>query len=104
VGNSGNSLEVLLFGFSGSLTMTMYSIDLPGSEPSSKVPFGTVSLNIIKPLGLESVLPSLRSTLHDGPRLIVGSDNRIAANQNTELKEINPWCFTCERGVKMEGK
>jgi hypothetical protein len=55
-------------------------------------------------LNVASPYTTLRSTLHDGPRLIHGSDNGIAANEITELKKISPWCFTCERGVKMGGE
>jgi hypothetical protein len=31
----------------------------------------------------------LRSTLHDGPRLIYGSDNQIVANEIIELEQMS---------------
>jgi hypothetical protein len=46
----------------------------------------------------------LGSALFDGPRLIHGFDNGIVANEIIELKQINPWCFICERGVEMGGE
>jgi hypothetical protein len=29
---------------------------------------------------------------------------RIITNEITKLKQINLWCFICERGVKMAGE
>ena len=73
----------------------MFHIDTP-FERIATVPFlGDISIHqnlqsidVVPILCMPSTI-ALRFALHDEPKLIHGSDNRIAVNEITELKQMN---------------